>query len=123
MEDYPRTMAAQIKIAAAATTGNRFVRLWTSQGVTTPMPYVVGDLPELVAVRKRVGHEKILADPGAERVDAGGGEHLGADRCDQGGKQGKDEEAYTPRRVGGRAHCVRPRWPRYSPGSRASSVT
>jgi hypothetical protein len=47
-EDYPRSMAASIKIAADAPTGNRHVRLWTSQGVTLPMAFVVGDLPEIV---------------------------------------------------------------------------
>jgi hypothetical protein len=47
-EDYPRTMAAQIKIAGTAPTGNRSVRLWTAQGVTTPLTFVVGDLPEIV---------------------------------------------------------------------------
>ena len=47
-EDYPQAMAAEIKIAADARLGNRHVRMWTSQGVTLPLPFVVGDLPELV---------------------------------------------------------------------------
>jgi Bacterial pre-peptidase C-terminal domain len=47
-EDYPQAMAAEIKIAADANTGNRHVRMWTSQGVTLPLPFVVGDLPEIV---------------------------------------------------------------------------
>lgn len=47
-EDYPRAMAAEIKIDANAQLGHRHVRMWTSQGVTLPMPFVVGDLPELI---------------------------------------------------------------------------
>ncbi len=47
-EDYPRTLGAQIKIAAEALPGQRFVRLWTSQGVTAPLTFVVGELPELI---------------------------------------------------------------------------
>ncbi len=47
-EDYPLAMAAEIKIAADARPGNRHVRMWTSQGVTLPLPFVVGDLPEIV---------------------------------------------------------------------------
>ncbi|HMP05032.1 MAG TPA: hypothetical protein PJ982_01675 [Lacipirellulaceae bacterium] len=47
-EDYPRAVAAEIQIAADAPPGIRWVRMWTSQGVTAPMPFVVGDLPEIV---------------------------------------------------------------------------
>lgn len=47
-EDYPQAMAAEIKIAADARPGDRLVRMWTSQGVTLPLPFVVGDLPEVV---------------------------------------------------------------------------
>jgi hypothetical protein len=47
-EDYPQAMAAEIKIAADARPGNRHVRMWTSQGVTLPLPFVVGELPEVV---------------------------------------------------------------------------
>lgn len=47
-EDYPLAMAAEIKIAADAKPGNRHVRMWTSQGVTLPLPFVVGQLPEIV---------------------------------------------------------------------------
>ena len=47
-EDYPRTLAAQIKIAADAPLGNRFAFMWTAQGVTNPLTFVVGELPELV---------------------------------------------------------------------------
>ena len=47
-EDYPRSMGARIKIASDAPTGHKHVRMWTSQGVTKPMTFVVGDLPEIV---------------------------------------------------------------------------
>lgn len=47
-EDYPQAMAAEIKIAADAPAGSRFVRMWTSQGATLPLAFVVGDLPEIV---------------------------------------------------------------------------
>lgn len=46
-EDYPRTMAAQVKIAPDAVPGDRLVFLSTAQGVTTPLKFVVGDLPEI----------------------------------------------------------------------------
>jgi len=47
-EDYPLAMAASIKIANDAPIGGRAVRLWTSQGVTLPLTFVVGDLKEIV---------------------------------------------------------------------------
>lgn len=47
-EDYPRAMAGTVKIAADAPTGDRYVLLRTSQGITTPLRFVVGELPEVV---------------------------------------------------------------------------
>jgi hypothetical protein len=47
-EDYPRDMAATIKIAPHAALGVRHWRLWTSQGATPSLRFVVGDLPEIV---------------------------------------------------------------------------
>lgn len=47
-EDYPRAMAADLKLDADATPGVRHLRMWTAQGVTLPLKFVVGDLPEVV---------------------------------------------------------------------------
>jgi hypothetical protein len=47
-EDYPSDMAGDVKIAGNAASGIRYWRLWTSQGATPAMKFVVGDLPEVV---------------------------------------------------------------------------
>jgi hypothetical protein len=47
-EDYPKDMAAEIKIAPDAAPGVRHWRLWTSQGATPALRFVVGELPEIV---------------------------------------------------------------------------
>src|SRR5918993_5147874 len=47
-EDYPRAMAGTVRIAADAPVGDRFVLLRTAQGVTAPLRFVVGELPEVV---------------------------------------------------------------------------
>ena len=47
-EDYPRDMAGVINIAPHPALGVCFWRLWTSQGATPSLPFVVGDLPEIV---------------------------------------------------------------------------
>src|SRR5262249_22565784 len=47
-EDYPQDMAGQVGLAADARLGVRHWRLWTSQGATPAMKFVVGDLPEVV---------------------------------------------------------------------------
>src|SRR5262249_55381821 len=47
-EDYPKDMAGQVTLAADAPPGLRHWRLWTAQGATPAMKFVVGDLPELV---------------------------------------------------------------------------
>lgn len=55
-EDYPKDMAGQIKIAKDASPGLRNWRLWTAQGATPSMKFVIGDLPELI-------EEEIDGDP------------------------------------------------------------
>jgi hypothetical protein len=47
-EDYPKDMAGQLAIAADAPLGLRTWRVWTSQGATPSLKFVVGDLPEIV---------------------------------------------------------------------------
>jgi len=46
-EDYPKDMDGLITIAPDAATGLRYWRLWTSQGATPAMKFVIGDLPEI----------------------------------------------------------------------------
>ncbi len=47
-EDYPKDMAGQLVIAEDAPVGLRYWRLWTSQGATPSMKFVIGDLPEII---------------------------------------------------------------------------
>lgn len=47
-EDYPKDMAGRITLAADAPLGVRYGRLWTSQGATPALKFVVGELPEIV---------------------------------------------------------------------------
>ncbi|MDX1944141.1 MAG: PPC domain-containing protein [Pirellulaceae bacterium] len=47
-EDYPQDYGAAIQIAGDAPLGNRWWRCWNAQGVTAPLPFVVGALPEIV---------------------------------------------------------------------------
>lgn len=47
-EDYPRDHAAAIRIEPHAQPGVRHWRVWTSQGATPAMKFIVGELPELV---------------------------------------------------------------------------
>ena len=47
-EDYPKDMAGSLTIAADAPLGIRYWRLWTSQGATPSMKFIVGDLPEII---------------------------------------------------------------------------
>lgn len=54
-EDYPRDMAGRITIDKDAA-GLAYWRLWTSQGATPSMKFMVGDLPEIV-------EEEIDGDP------------------------------------------------------------
>jgi hypothetical protein len=55
-EDYPKDMAGTVQIAADATPGVRHWRLWTAQGATPALKFVVGELPEVV-------EEEIDGDP------------------------------------------------------------
>jgi len=47
-EDYPWEHLGSVKVAADAELGYRRWRVWTSQGVTPTLKFVVGDLPEVV---------------------------------------------------------------------------
>jgi hypothetical protein len=47
-EDYPKDYAARIAIDPGAALGPRAWRLWTAQGASGSLPFVVGDLPEIV---------------------------------------------------------------------------
>src|SRR5262249_23414935 len=47
-EDYPKDMAGRIRIAADAPPGIRYWRLATSQGATSALKFMVGDLPEII---------------------------------------------------------------------------
>lgn len=47
-EDYPVDYANSMNIAADAPLGDHLWKVSTSQGVTTSLPFVVGDLPEIV---------------------------------------------------------------------------
>ncbi len=55
-EDYPKDMAGTFTIAPDALPGVRLWRVWTSQGATPSMKFVIGDLPEIV-------EEEIDGDP------------------------------------------------------------
>jgi hypothetical protein len=46
-EDYPQDMTGSLTIAPDAPMGVRYWRLWTSQGATPSMKFIVGDLPEI----------------------------------------------------------------------------
>lgn len=60
-EDYPKDMLGQIAIAADAPLELRSWRLWTSQGATASMKFIIGDLPEML-------EDEIDGDPIAVRV-------------------------------------------------------
>lgn len=47
-EDYPVDYSNSMELAADAPLGDHFWKVSTSQGVTTSLPFVVGDLPEVV---------------------------------------------------------------------------
>jgi hypothetical protein len=54
-EDYPRDLAGHVKIAADAPLGPRPWRLWTSQGATPQLRFVVGELPEIIEDESAAG--------------------------------------------------------------------
>lgn len=60
-EDYPRDMAATVRIAADAALGVRRARLWTAEGAASGQQFVVGELPEIV-------EDEIEGDPVAVPV-------------------------------------------------------
>ena len=47
-EDYPKDYAGRVALAPDAPTGPRAWRVWTAQGAAGSLPFVVGDLPEVV---------------------------------------------------------------------------
>ena len=47
-EDYPQDYSGTVTIAGDASTGPRAWRVWTAQGAAGSLPFVVGDLPEIV---------------------------------------------------------------------------
>ncbi len=47
-ENYPQDYAGRVTIAADGPLGTRFSRLWTAQGATPSMRFVVGELPEVI---------------------------------------------------------------------------
>lgn len=51
-EDYPRDHAGSVRIAADAPAGVRHWRVWTSQGATPALKFIVGDLPEILEVEQ-----------------------------------------------------------------------
>jgi hypothetical protein len=51
--DYPKDMAAQLKIAADAPLGVRYWYCTTAEGATQLRPFVVGDLPEVIEEEER----------------------------------------------------------------------
>jgi len=55
-EDYPQDLAGAIEIAANALPGVRRARVWTSQGASPSLKFLVGVLPEIV-------EEEIDGDP------------------------------------------------------------
>lgn len=61
-ENYPVDNKGSVEIAANASLGVRRWRVWTSQGVTSSLKFVVGDLPEIV-------EKEIDGDPIPVRVE------------------------------------------------------
>jgi hypothetical protein len=47
-EDYPRDMAGEIVVAPDAVPGVRRWRVWTAQGATSSLKFLVGELPEII---------------------------------------------------------------------------
>src|SRR5262249_32397877 len=47
-ENYPQDMTGEVVVAKDAAPGVRRARLWTSEGADAGLPFMVGDLPEIV---------------------------------------------------------------------------
>ena len=47
-EDYPKDYAGRVTLSPNAAPGPRAWRLWTAQGASGSLPFIVGDLPEVV---------------------------------------------------------------------------
>ncbi len=47
-EDYPQDMEGEVTVRADATPGLRRARLWTSEGASSGLGFMVGELPEIV---------------------------------------------------------------------------
>ena len=58
---FPRDYAGEVEIAADAPVSKGYWRVWTSQGASSAMSFIVGDLPEVV-------EEEIAGEPIPERV-------------------------------------------------------
>ncbi len=63
--DYPKDMAASVKIAADATAGVRYWYCTTSEGATQLRPFVIGDLPEVLEEERKTlqGHPQNVTLP------------------------------------------------------------
>jgi hypothetical protein len=47
-EDYPKDMTGEVRIRTNAEPGPRRGRLWTAEGATTGLTFMVGELPEII---------------------------------------------------------------------------
>ena len=58
-EDYPQDMSSKVRIAANAMLGLRIGRLWSAQGASSGLAFVVGDLSEIVESESSGLHEAV----------------------------------------------------------------
>ena len=47
-EDYPKDYARRVTLSPDASPGPRAWRIWTAQGASGSLPFIVGDLPEVI---------------------------------------------------------------------------
>jgi hypothetical protein len=52
IEEYPKDYAGRISIDAGTQTGPRAWRIWNSEGASGSLPFIVGDLPEVVEIER-----------------------------------------------------------------------